>query len=85
MQRLRYSFRNVAFNPKDISQLSVVSVSPDMGIGLRVDQLHIDPDLATRLLHATFKNVRYAQLLRDVGEIARPAVISLRGGTRDHF
>ena len=40
-----------------------------MGIGLRVNQLHIDPHLIGRFLHATLKNVRYAKLLRDLAQI----------------
>ena len=56
-----------------------------MGIGLRVDQLHIDPHLIGRFLHATFKNVRYAKLLRDLSEIARFALIALRGSARNYF
>src|SRR5215468_5801829 len=56
-----------------------------MGIGLRVNQLNIDPYLIRRLLNAALKNVRYAKLLRDLGEVGRLALIPLRGSTRDHF
>ena len=56
-----------------------------MGIGLRVNQLHIDPHLVGRFLHAALKNVRYAKLLRDLGEIARFALILLRGRARNYF
>ena len=45
-----------------------------MGIGLRVNQLNIDPHLIGHFLHATLKNRRYAKLLRDLGEIARSAL-----------
>ena len=56
-----------------------------MGIGFRVNQLHIDPQLTSRLLHATLKNIRYAKLLRDLGEVARLTLIPLRGSTRNDF
>ena len=56
-----------------------------MRIGLRVDQLDIYPHLASRFLHATFKNVCYAKLPCDLGEIARFAVVSLRGRARNYF
>src|SRR4030095_2533843 len=54
-------------------------------IGLRVNQLHIDPHLVARFLHATLKNIRYAKLLRDLGEILRLALIALRGSARNYF
>ena len=56
-----------------------------MGIRLRVNQLHTDPHLVGRFLHATLKNVRYAKLLRDLGKIARFALIALRGSARNYF
>ena len=40
-----------------------------MGIGLRVNQLHIDPHLVGRFLYATLKNVGYSKLLRDLGRL----------------
>jgi hypothetical protein len=48
-----------------------------MGIGLGINQLHIDPHLIGRFLHAAFKNVCYAKLLGDLGEIARFVLILL--------
>ena len=85
LQRLGDSFGDLALNAKDVSQLPIVGVCPEVGIGLRVNQLHIDPHLVGRFLHATLKNVRYAKLLRDFREIARLAVISLRGSARNYF
>ena len=65
------------FQRQDVSQLLVIGLCPEVGIGLRVNQLHIDPHLIGRFLHATLKNVRYSKLLRDLGEIARFALITL--------
>src|SRR5215471_471917 len=56
-----------------------------MGIGSRVNQLHIDPDLVSCFLHATLKNIRYAKLLCDLREIAGFALILLRGSARNYF
>ena len=56
-----------------------------MGIGLGVNQLDIDPHLIGRFLHTTFKNICYAELLRDLAEIARFALIALRGSARNDF
>jgi hypothetical protein len=85
LQRLCDSFGDLALNTEDVSQISVVGVCPKMGIGLRVNQLNIDPNLIGCFLHATLKNVRYAKLLRDLGEIPRFALILLRGRARNHF
>ena len=63
LQRLGYSFRDLALDPEDIRQLPVVALCPEMGISLRVNQLHVDPHLVGRFLHATLKNVRYSKLL----------------------
>ena len=38
-----------------------------MRIGSRVNQLHSDPHLVGRFLHATLKNIGYPKLLRDLG------------------
>ena len=56
-----------------------------MGIGLRVNQLHIDPHLVGRFLHAPLKNVGYTKLFRDLAEIARFALILLRRSSRNHL
>src|SRR6516164_5539759 len=85
LQRLRYSFGDLALDSKDVGQLSVVSVGPKMGIGLRVNQLHIDSHLIGYFLHATLKDVRDTELLRDLAEIGRFALILPRGSARNHF
>ena len=79
LQRLRYSFGDLALDAKDVSQFAIVAVGPEVGIGLGIDQLHIHPHLVGYLLNAALKNVRYAKLLRDLAEIARFVVIVLRG------
>src|SRR4029077_4051486 len=84
-QRLCDSFGDLALNPKDVSQLAIVGIGPQVGIGLRVNQLHIDPDLVGRSLYTTLQNVGYPKLLRDLGEIARLTFIALRGSARNDF
>ncbi len=56
-----------------------------MGIGLRVNQLNIDPHLIGRFLHATLNNIRYAKLLGDLAQIPRFALVVLRGSARNYF
>ena len=85
LQRLRYSFGNLALYLKDINQVAIIGLCPEVGIGLRVNQLHIDPHLTSYFLHATLNNVRHAKLLRDLAESGRFALILLHGSARDYF
>ena len=79
------SFGYLTLNDKDVGQIPIVGVGPKMGIGLRVNQLYIDPDLIGRFLHGTLNNVCHAKLLCDLGEIARFALILLCGSARNYF
>ena len=85
LQRLRYSLGDLALDAKDVSQLPIVRLGPEVGIALHVNQLHIDPHLIGYFLDATLKNVRDTELLRDLAEIGRFALILPRGSARDHF
>src|SRR5215470_4792774 len=85
LQRFRYSFRDLGLDGKDVTQLSIVRLGPELRAGLHVNQADIDPYLIACLLDATLKDVRYAKLLRDLGKIARLALILLRGSARNHF
>src|SRR4030095_1579545 len=85
LQRLRDSFGDLALDAKDVSQLPVIGVCPEVGISLRVNQLHTDPHLVGHFLHAALKNVRYAKLLGDLGEIGRLALILLGGSAWNYF
>jgi hypothetical protein len=69
LQRLGDSSRDLTLNSSDVSQLAVVGVYPDVGVGLRANQLHVDPHLIGFSSYAAFKYVRYAELLRNVVKI----------------
>ena len=56
-----------------------------MGVGQRIDELHIYADLIVGFLHASFQNVRHSKLLRDLGQILRRAFEMLRRCARNHF
>ena len=66
LQRLRDSFGYLAFDAKDVTQLPIVRLCPDVGISLRIEQLHIYPYLIGYFLHATLKDVRCAKLPGDL-------------------
>src|SRR5439155_24662795 len=80
LQRLGDRFRNLALNRKDISQFSIEGFSPKMRVSEGVDKLHIHANLIIRFLHASFEDVRDAELLRDLGKIVRCAFEVLRRG-----
>src|SRR4029453_16921261 len=65
--------------------LSIVRFGPQMRIVRDVDELHVHPYLIGRALCAAFQNMRDAELSRDLEQIARRALESLRGSTRDHL
>ena len=64
------SFRDfpgdIAFNLKNIIELPIVALSPEMRVVLGIDQLHMHSNLVAGFAHAAFENVRDAELLRDV-------------------
>ena len=66
LQRLRDSFSDLCLHAKGVSELSIIGLGPEMGIGLRVYQLNVYPHLIGRLLNAAFKDVCYAKLLCDL-------------------
>ena len=85
MQRFRYSFSDLGLNAKNVTQLPVIRLGPELRAGLHVNQVNVDPHLIACLLDATLKDVRYAKLLCDFSEIARFALISLSRSTRNDF
>ena len=48
-------FGDLGFDGKDVGQLAIVGVSPDVRIVLRVDQLHIHPHLFADFLDTAFQ------------------------------
>ena len=78
-------FRDLAFYDKDVGQLPIVNVRPEMRVGDGVDQLHIHADLVAGLLHAPFEDIHYAELLRDIAQIRRRAFESLGRCAGNHF
>ena len=85
LQRIGNGFCDVAFDRKDIGQLSIVNFGPEMRVRHRIDQLHVDPHLIVRFLDTAFENVQDAKLLRDVRQILRRALELLRRGPRNDF
>ena len=68
---------HIALDREDVDELAVVGIGPQMRIAGRLDELDVDAHLIGGFLDAALQNVRHAKLLRDLGEIARLALILL--------
>src|SRR5439155_26945705 len=77
LQRFCDSFCDFALDAKDVIQLSIIGLGRELRVRLNMNYLNIDSNLICRFLDATRKNVRYAELLRDLREVARLALIPL--------
>ena len=86
LQLIGDGFGDLALDGKDIGQIAIVGLRPQMRIGPRVDQLRVHPHLVGRALHAAFEYMRHAELLADLAQIARSAGLVLHhAGAADHF
>src|SRR4029450_4177535 len=76
---------DLALDGKNSFEIAIIGLCPEMHIAARVDQARIHSDTVVRALHTRFHQMRHVELLRDSGEIARFALILLRGRPRNHF
>ena len=71
---------------EDIGQIAIVGLRPQMRVGPRIDQLRIYPHFVGRALHTAFDDMRHAELLPDLAQIARRAAFVLHHRrAADHF
>src|SRR5215471_9678063 len=85
LQRRCYSFSDLTLDAKNVIQLSIVRLGPELRTGLHVNQVNIHSYLSARFLDAALNDVPYAELLCDFGKIALFALISLGGNARNYF
>ena len=67
-----------------VLELSVITLRPAMPAGGAVDGLSSDADAAASALNAALEYVAHAQLLTDLPEVDRPALVPKRGVPSDH-
>ena len=84
-QRLSHRDRDVGLDAKNVLEFAVVTLDPEMLIGRRANELHIDVHLIGGLLHAALDNVCNPKLTSDIRQIARPGCVLLRRSARDDF
>ena len=71
---------------EDIGQIAIVGLCPQMRVGAGIDQLRVHPHFVGRALHTAFDNMRHAELLTDLAQIARRAALVLHHrGAADHL
>ena len=67
--------RDLALDRKQIIQIAVVLLGPDVGISARVDQLRVESEMRAGSADAALQNVRYAQIISDLTHISFATVI----------
>ena len=75
--------RHLVLDGKDVLQLAVVALRPDMRLGLAVDELHGDAHAIRRLAHAAFDHVVDAEVPRDLLQLHRLALVHEHGVAGD--
>ena len=86
LQLLGNGFGDLALDGKDIGQIAIVGLRPEMRIVTRIDELRVNANLARGALHAALQHMRDAELLRDLAQIARALVAKLHDArAADHF
>ena len=70
LQLIGDGFGNLALDGKHIGQITIVGLCPQMRVGPRIDQLRVHPHLVGRPLHTAFEQMRDAELLPDLAQIA---------------
>src|SRR5262249_6750819 len=77
LQRVSDRFGDLALDAEDVDELAIKGVGPQMRFAGRLDELNVDTHLIGGFLDAPLQDVGHAKLLRDLGEIAWLALITL--------
>ena len=68
-----------------ICQLAIESISPNVCIGLRVDELRVHPHAIADASHRAFQNMRDPERLPDLAQISHPFFILPHRRATNHF
>ena len=71
---LRNFLRDLTLDGKQIIQIAVVLLDPDVGISARVDQLRIQMKMRSGSADAALQNVRHAKRIADLAHISFAAI-----------
>ena len=62
--------RNLALNGKQIVEIAIVLLHPDMSVSARVDQLRVHVKPCADPADAAFQHMRYTQIIADLTQIS---------------
>ena len=86
LQLIGNGFRDLTLNSKNIRQIAIVRLRPQMRVIAGIDQLRVDPHFVRCALHAALDQVRHAELLSDFAQIAlRASFVLHHGCATDHL
>ena len=77
LQLIRDRFGDFALNCEHVIDWPIVILRPLMRIGAHVDQLRVDPHFVCRALYAAFEQMRHAELLTNLAQVALNAALVL--------
>ena len=83
-ERLRQAADYLALRLRQVCQVGIEPIGPNMSAGLGVDQLRIDLNRFTQPPHAAFENMANAEILTDLLYVDRFTLVGEGGGARDY-
>src|SRR5206468_315785 len=75
--------RNLALDRKQIVQIAIVLLGPDVSVGAGVDQLHVHMKLGADSPDAALQHMRYSQLIPNLTHIPLAAIAHYAGPADD--
>ncbi len=75
---------DLVLDREHVGELAVVALRPDVAAGRHVIELRGDAHAVAAFAHAAFDHVADAELLRDLSDVHRLALVSERRVARDH-
>ncbi len=85
VQRIGNGTRDIVLHVEDAlsRELAVVGLGPQVLVGLRIDELRVDPDPVARALHAAFQQCVGAEFLTNLPHVALHVLVLHDRGARD--
>src|ERR1700746_3250811 len=75
---------NLVLRRRQVHQVGIEAVRPQMRAAFAIDQLYVHPDLVTDPPHAAFEDVVHPKLAADLLRVDRFALVGERGISGDH-
>jgi hypothetical protein len=79
----RHSLSDLVLQRKDVGEIAVVALGPDVLASLGLDQLRSDADAIAGLAYAAFEHIAHTELAPNLLHIDRAALVSEAGVARD--